>query len=79
MSDDRGPPGDIKPPPPPPPRRHPVATALLVFIGIILLLPGLCSLVFMSMGGGMGEFAGLWVVCFVISAGGVLMLYAASR
>ena len=80
MTYDRGAAGDIKPPPPPP-RRSPVLSALMVLTGIILLLPGLCSLFFMSMGGSSGfrEFAGLWVFCFAVSAGGVALLYAASR
>jgi hypothetical protein len=34
------------PPPPPPQQRSGCATALMVIVGVILLLPGLCALLF---------------------------------
>lgn len=82
MTDDRGPSQDAdRPHLPPSPRRHPLLTALMVIIGIILLLPGVCSLVFLAMagGGGSGDLWGLWMVCFVISFGGIALLVAASK
>ena len=80
MSDDRGPSGDASPTPAPPrDRRHPLLTALMVIVGLILLLPGICSVIFMGMSGGFREFAGLWAICFAISAGGVVMLTRAAR
>jgi hypothetical protein len=81
MTDDRGPSGDAdRPHLPPSSRRHPLLTVLMVIIGIILLLPGLCSLIFLGMAGGAGgDLWGLWVFCFVVSAGGIALLVAASR
>lgn len=79
MTDDRGPSGDADRLPPSP-RRHPLLTVLMVIIGIILLLPGVCSLIFLGLAGsGSGELWGLWMVCFVISFGGIALLIAAAR
>jgi hypothetical protein len=52
---------------------------LAVIFGIILLLPGLCSLGFMvafagSSGVGSSPIVLLWLVCFAISFGGFLMI-----
>ncbi len=62
--------------------RHPVLTVLMVVVGVVLLLPGVCALVFMITGG----FSGgdpllilLWAVCFLISAGGIWLLISAFR
>jgi hypothetical protein len=61
---------------------------LAILVGIILLLPGLCSLGFMvafipQFGGGTSGDAGplmlLWLVCFAISFGGYVMIRAALR
>jgi hypothetical protein len=62
---------------------------LAVLFGIILLLPGLCSLGFMAIllpagasGGNAsvyGMFGLLWIVCFAISFGGILMIRAGIR
>src|SRR5262245_4804301 len=77
---------------PPPSQRSPVATALMIQFGILLLLPGVCSLVFV---GGMaltgpsqlfnfndpylGALWTLWIVCFVVAIAGILLLRAAIR
>jgi hypothetical protein len=64
--------------------------ALAVVFGIILLLPGLCSLGFMAIllpgsvarGGSESAFAPfllLWLVCFAISFGGIMMIRAGIR
>ena len=55
--------------------------ALFVLVGIVLLLPGLCSLVFMVLmpGGGGGGIALLWLVCFAISGGGIWLIAYALR
>jgi hypothetical protein len=46
--------------------------------GVLLLLPGACSLVFMflSMGesGSAGLLVILWLICFAISFGGILLI-----
>ena len=79
MTDDRGPP---EPTDPAPPRRRDVATTIVMVIaGIILLLPGVCSLFFMSaMGSGSaGPLGALWLICFAISAGGIALLVKAAK
>jgi hypothetical protein len=66
-----------------PDRRRPVGvTIFMAIFGIILLLPGICSAVFMvGMGGGSGSdpVVGLWAICFLISLGGVWLLIRAFR
>lgn len=69
-------------PPSPPNARGCVVTALLLFVGIVLLLPGVCALFFASINSGPvpGDLAGLWLVSFAISAGGIaLIVYALRR
>jgi hypothetical protein len=59
--------------------RHPFLTILMVLGGLILLLPGVCAIVFMTMGGlGTGDSAlvSLW---FLVSAGGVVLIVKAFR
>lgn len=58
----------------------------MIAIGAILLLPGLCSLfVMVSMvPWNMNDpffslVATVWVICFMISAGGVAMIYAGRK
>jgi hypothetical protein len=61
--------------------RHPVLTVLMVIFGIILLLPGICAVVFMA-GGGIGSdsvLVLLWVACFLVSLGGIWLLVKAFR
>jgi hypothetical protein len=62
-------------------RRHPLLTALMIIIGIVALLPGVCALFFMVAmpGGGGGALALLWLVCLAISAGGIALIVRASR
>jgi hypothetical protein len=74
------------PPRGPTPGRNPWVTALLVLIGIILLLPGLCSLIFsvalLSDSGGFGRDPGilsLLVFCLLVGAGGVALIVFAIR
>ena len=66
------------------------AASLLIALGIILLLPGLCSLaamaVFLSLDPrsllrqGNADLISLWFWCFVASAGGILLIrYARKR
>ena len=60
--------------------------AMLV-IGTILVLPGVCSLLFMigmasELARGdpyVGAFAGVWIICFFISAGGAALIYVARK
>ena len=70
----------------PAPRRL-ALTVLMVVAGIVLLLPGLCSLVFIavlasdSLAGLFDDpgLLGLWAGCFAISAGGILLIRHAWR
>lgn len=62
--------------------RHPALTVLMVIFGIILLLPGVCAVFFMTASGSFGGDAmilTLWAVCFLISAGGIWLLISAFR
>jgi hypothetical protein len=70
---------------PPPKHRNPFLTFLMVILGIILLLPGVCALVFIvamgspSLGGGDSGLLALWLVCFVIAFGGAMLIRQAFR
>jgi hypothetical protein len=72
-------------PPLPPPRPQGMGgcmVAFLVLIGVVLLLPGICSLIFMGLGGfggGNGGLAGLWFLTILIAAGGVALIVFAIR
>jgi hypothetical protein len=91
MSDPTGssPTPDVSPGPrpgggPQPAQRHIILTMLMVFIGLILLLPGICSVIFitaggMARGGGDSGLWSLWIVCLGISAFGVWLLVRAAR
>ena len=55
---------------------------LLILVGIILLLPGLCSLaaIVILAGGGLdGRLLLLWMFCFAVSAGGIWLIRYAVR
>jgi hypothetical protein len=78
---------DQQPPQPrgPTPGRNPWVTALLILIGLVLLLPGLCSLIFSAIligSGGSGssaEYVPLLLFCFLVGAGGVALIVFAIR
>jgi hypothetical protein len=65
--------------------------ALMFLAGVLMLLPGLCSLIFMGMAvtdivqrgfsfdSNAQSIIGLWVVTFVIAGVGILLIRAASR
>jgi hypothetical protein len=56
------------------------ATAFLVLVGIVLLLPGACSLIVMANSGFVGgAFGGLMLVTFVIAAAGIALISYAVR
>jgi len=76
--------------PPTPPRqpRDPGLTILMAVAGVILLLPGVCAVLVIASGGEGYRVPGgrsgfdfslipLWLVCFLISAGGAFLLYRA--
>ena len=63
-------------------RRNPILIILMVIIGVILLLPGVCALVFMFAGGGPGAdptLVMLWSVSLLVSAGGIWLIVKAFR
>lgn len=61
--------------------RNPLLTILMVLGGIVLLLPGVCAIVFMTMGGpgADSQLIALWLFCLLVSAGGVLLIVKAFR
>jgi hypothetical protein len=60
-------------------------TAILIFLGIVLLLPGLCSIILtaaiLQYPGGFGDGSGVsfLVICFMIGVGGVALIVFAIR
>jgi hypothetical protein len=78
--------GPSEPPHQPGSQRDGCLTALMVIAGGILLLPGLCALVFINaMDGPETRFIGgdflhiLWTLCLLASVGGVVLLVKAFR
>ena len=76
--------------PKPGPRRYSAGQILMIVMGVILLLPGVCSLFFLI--GTMAEVGrksfvdpveqlifAIAVTCFTISAGGIALIVAAVR
>jgi hypothetical protein len=57
-----------------------VVTVLLVLVGVVLLLPGLCSLLAMRLlGGGGGALGLIYLLTFAVAAGGVMLIRYAVR
>jgi hypothetical protein len=57
---------------------------LLALIGIVLMLPGICSAVFMVafIGGGgkdAGSIVGIWMFTFLLAAAGIALIVGAIR
>ena len=78
----------MSPPELPPPLRHYSGGQIaLIVIGIILMLPGACSLVFMAQMAGEVRWSdpyvqiiiALWAVCFAVSAIGVVLIVVARK
>jgi len=74
MSDD-----EQRPIIPPPPERSGCVTALIGIIGVILLLPGLCALIFASGSGSSSELLPFILFGLIVAIFGVLMIVAAIR
>ena len=76
-------------PPPPEPVLTPdagggCASVLMLLAGIVMLLPGLCSLAFIvtDSGGSLtrdSSIVALWIICLAISAAGIFLIRAAVR
>jgi hypothetical protein len=77
------PPTGPTPPPVPPPQRNGCLTAFMVIGGVILLLPGLCALIFgigsLSQGGLGGGIMPFVLLGLMVGAVGVLMIRWAVR
>jgi Na+/H+-dicarboxylate symporter len=75
---------DQQPARPQGPGRNPWVTAFLILVGVVLLLPGLCSLIFSvailrdsgSLG---GVFGSLLIFFLFVGAGGVALIVFAVR
>jgi len=69
--------------PSPPPARHGCLTALMIVIGIVLLLPGVCAVLIIGFDpqNGFGDPTTLSACLgfFAISAGGIALIWAAVR
>jgi hypothetical protein len=71
MSDTGHPP--LTPPPVPPPPRSGCLTALMVLVGVMFMLPGLCTLAFFPN-------QGIAVtIAFIVISGGILLIWLALR
>jgi hypothetical protein len=70
-------------PAPPPQQRSGCLTAFMVVVGIILLLPGLCALIFgaASLSGGSfpSDFLSFIVTGLLVGCAGVMLIWAAFR
>jgi hypothetical protein len=74
-------------PPPSPTLQHAGGEIAMILIGVVLLLPGLCSLVLAL--GSISEWrsgdpilqalAVLWVLCFIVSGVGIALIWLARR
>jgi hypothetical protein len=71
---------DVPPPSPPPPQRNGCLTGFLVVTGIILLLPGLCTIIFFHGSLGDREIVGITQITFGVGfIGLILILVAVAR
>jgi len=69
-------------PPPLPPKQGlgGCAMVFLVLVGVVLLLPGLCSLISMAaFGAGDGALVLIYLLTFGIAAGGIMLIRFAVR
>jgi len=74
------------PPPPASPARPSVITVLLLVAGVVLLLPGLCAVVFaVAFSFTLPELSNspllvlLWIACFTVTAAGIALIRHAVR
>jgi hypothetical protein len=85
MSDSDNPPPPAAPEPPPipaaaPPQRDGCLTAFLVLVGVLLLLPGVCTMAFMSGEGSDPTMSLIALVTFLVALGGIgLIAFALQR
>lgn len=75
MPDEQIAPNEPGAPAPAPAQWNPVVTFLMILLGIPLLLPGACSLLFTWSGGG----GGIAVIGYLIAFGGIAMIISGIR
>ena len=78
------PPATPEPPPIPAPTaaappRNGCLTAFLVLVGVVLLLPGLCTMVFLGGGYSDPTMSLIALVTFLIALGGIVLIVLALR
>ena len=83
--DNPSPPATPEPPPIPapvvaPPQRNGCLTAFLVLVGVVLLLPGLCTMAFLGGGHSDPTMSLIALITFLVALGGIaLIAFALSR
>ena len=65
------------PPPPPPKPRSGAVQVLLVALGVVLLMPGICSFIAMGSFGAGGGLIGIYLVTFAIAGLGIWLIASA--
>jgi hypothetical protein len=69
--------------PQPPSRRRGCLAVLLALLGIVLMLPGICSLVLVVGFGVSGtipaSIVGIWMVSFLLAAAGIALIVSVVR
>jgi hypothetical protein len=85
MSEPDNPPSPAAPEPPPtpspaaaPPQRNGCLTAFMVLVGLILLLPGLCTMAFYGRGGD-PTMSLIALITFLVAVGGIALIVFALR
>jgi hypothetical protein len=83
MSDTNTPPPPPTPPPiapaAAPPQRSGCMTAFMVVVGVVLLLPGVCTMAFMSGGGSDPTMSLIALITFLVAVGGIALIVFAVR
>jgi hypothetical protein len=85
MSDSIGSPPPAPPEPPripasaAPPQRSGCLTAFMVLVGVILLLPGLCTMAFLGGNSSDPSMSLIALVTFLVAAGGIALIVFALR
>ena len=70
---------DVPREPPRQPQRGGCLSALLVLFGLFLLLPGICSLLFMVTVRATPDLWSLWIATYVVAAAGIVLIIYVSR
>lgn len=71
--------GELEPPPAPDPPRTGCLPVLIGLIGVLLLLPGICSFLFMLTVRATPDLWSLWLASYVVAAAGIALIVYVSR